>query len=61
MSIDKIEQDSCGDCQEAEHCFVCDCCRYLDDDDEEHDRFHPSWIEGCVGCIDRACWIEANR
>lgn len=28
---------------------------------DEHDQFHPVWIEGCDGCVDRAEWLEQQR
>jgi hypothetical protein len=25
---------------------------------DEHDQWHPVWVEGCDGCIDRADYLE---
>lgn len=31
------------------------------DDQDEHDAWHPTWVEGCDACVDRAAWLERNR
>jgi hypothetical protein len=28
---------------------------------DEHDAWHPWWIEGCDGCVDRAAELEQAR
>jgi hypothetical protein len=28
---------------------------------DEHDQWHPHWVEGCDGCIDRADHLERTR
>lgn len=28
---------------------------------DEHDAWHPVWVEGCDGCVDRADELEQQR
>jgi len=31
------------------------------DERDEHDEWHPVWVEGCDGCVDRADYLERTR